>query len=365
MGKKGIIILVVLLLLGGGVVWFVLEGRYAVEGGRAPWAVINDRPDVLQEALAAGVDAEQLRTAVKRAAGKGKIAMLETLLEAGASPDPASKGRCPLDQATRFGRVKVARVLLEHGADPALCRETPTTLMANTIVYGAGDVPQAEIKRVLAPLIAAGGEPAADADGQLKSPLQEAERKGLDQVVAYLKDPSAPVAAADGGGERSLGRAGSLELDDLKRVCAGEGLADAAAYVKQPDHAALVYYFERRSDSYRWPGRGPGRPTLPRWWTSWDDPSHTQLVACVDLSDKTKVRECSYKGGGGGFNVYDAKVVFKLYEAKTGELVAEHSFQKAGPGCPMVKSGTKHEGLYPAYSAELKTFLEPHVGGPQ
>ncbi len=63
MGKKGIVILVVLVLVGGFAAWFFLEGRFMVEGGRAPWAVINEEPEVLKEALKAGVDAEELSSA--------------------------------------------------------------------------------------------------------------------------------------------------------------------------------------------------------------------------------------------------------------------------------------------------------------
>ncbi|MBN2495385.1 MAG: ankyrin repeat domain-containing protein [Deltaproteobacteria bacterium] len=364
MSKKWIGVLIALVLVGAFAAWFVLHGRYVVEGGRAPWAVINERPDVLKEALAAGIDKEEMDEAFGRAVGRSNLEALEMLLEAGASPNPAQKGRCYLDGSTRHGRVKVSRLLLERGADPRRCQTDPSTMMAFLVAYGAGEAPQGELIGALAPLVAAGGSADKTGVDYVGSALQEAEKRKLDQVVAYLKDPTAAPGVAQADGEQPRGKSGSLELDDLKRVCAGEGLADAAPYVKQAGRASLVYYFERRSDEYRWPGRGPGRPSLPRWWTSWEDPSHTQLVACVDLSEKKKVQDCRYEGGGGGISVYDAKVKMTLYEAKTGRRVDARSFDKSGPRCPIVKSGSEQEGLYPSYSKELEAFLAPHVCGP-
>ncbi|MCK5802006.1 MAG: hypothetical protein KAI66_04200, partial [Lentisphaeria bacterium] len=160
------------------------------------------------------------------------------------------------------------------------------------------------------------------------------------------------------------GKAGSLSMDDLKKVCAGEAQSDAASYVKQASNTSKLYYFEKRYEDWRWPGRGPGMPELPAWWTDFKEPANTQLVVCVDLTDKTKVQDCRYKGGGDGISAYEATITLTLYESKTGRKVDTNTFKKGAPTCPVVKMGRQQEGLFPAYSKELKTFLAPHVGGP-
>ena len=55
---------------------WMLEGRYLVEGGRAPWAVINARHDVLAQALSAGVSDEEKQDALSRAVQRKDFAAL-------------------------------------------------------------------------------------------------------------------------------------------------------------------------------------------------------------------------------------------------------------------------------------------------
>jgi hypothetical protein len=356
--KKLIVILVV---LGGLTAFFVLEGRYLVEGGRAQWAVINHRNDFLKETLAKGASKEDIQKAFSRSSD---VEAMRMLLAAGASPDPASSGQgCKLDSLAMYGNIEATSFLLQAGADPKQCRYDPTTLMAMAIVHGGGESPQEEIVRTLAHLIKAGGNPNGKSqDGG--TPLEEARRGNLSQVVRFLENPGDVREPAATGEVLPTGKAGSYQLEDFKQVCAGKGLENAAPYVLQKGRASSLYYFERRNEDYRWPGRGPGRPTLPNWWTSWDEPANTQLVACVHFVDKKQVDSCHYQGAGGGITVYAATVEITLYEAKTGKKIAETSFKKEGPSCPGVKSGTDQEGLYPVYEQELKAFLASYVGGP-
>src|SRR5688572_10824606 len=109
-------VVVAVLLLGVAAVVWVAWGRFAVEGGRAPWAVINRRPDVLEAALAAGVSDGEKQRALDRAVGRNEERAAATLLRAGASPEP--NGLCHLGGAVRFGRPGIARLLLEAGAQP-------------------------------------------------------------------------------------------------------------------------------------------------------------------------------------------------------------------------------------------------------
>jgi hypothetical protein len=351
--------------VGGLTAWWLLQGRYLVEGGKAPWAVINQRHDVLEEVLASGVSAEEKDDALRRAASKRDVKALQMLLAAGASPNPPRKGFCLLSSLTRYGEVKMAGLLIEGGADPLLCDIDIPTMVAELITYGHDDAPESEILWTLSLLIAR--DPDKNAAGRWDSALVEARKYQVPQVAAFLEDPSAKTAARpkDTAGERPLGKSGSLDLDDLKTVCTGAALADAAPYVKQDGYAAQVYYFERRHEGFFWPGRGPGNPNLPEWWTSWDDPSHTQLVACIDAVEKAKINVCYYEGEGGGITLYDATYTLTLYEARTGQKLDSKTFaKKLDPSCPMVKSGTAQEGLFPPYSDELKAFLMPYVGGP-
>jgi hypothetical protein len=341
---------------------WMLEGRYLVEGGRAPWAVINARHDVLAQALSAGVSDEEKQDALSRAVQRKDFAALEMLLAAGASPNPATKGYCHVASALRFGQAKVASMLLEAGADPALCDVDVPTMAKDLLTYGHDNDPEPDILWTMSLLVAA--DPDAGAANRWSTAIADARKFELSEVAAFLENPSAraPTRPDAPAADRPQGKPGSLDLDDLKTVCTGAALEDAAPYVAQAGQAAQVYYFERRSDEFRWPGRGPGMPSLPRWWTSWDDPSHTQLVACVDVVNKTKVRTCDYEGEGGGITMYDATFTVKLHEAKTGKEVDSTTFEKSiGRDCPQVKSGSDQEGLFPPYSDELKEFLVPHV----
>lgn len=352
-------------LSGALVTGWLLEGRYLVEGGRAPWAVINERHDVLAQALAAGASDDEKHEALRHAASREDMEALDMLLAAGAAPNPPHKGYCELAGALRFGRPRVASVLLEAGADPALCDVDVPTMMQDLITYGHGDAPEREILWTMSLLVAK--DPDHGDPSRWTKAIAQAKTAELPEVVAFLEDPKghAPSRPDRPSADRPRGTPDSLELDDLKTVCTGAALADAAPYVKQDGDAAQVYYFERRYDEFRWPGRGPGMPSLPHWWTSWDDPSHTQLVACVDVVSKTEVETCHYEGDGGGISMYDATFTMKVYEAKTGQELASTTFEKPiERGCPQVKSGTEQEGLFPPYSDELKAFLAPHVGGP-
>jgi hypothetical protein len=236
------------------------------------------------------------------------------------------------------------------------------TMMQDLVTYGHDKAPEPDVLWTMSLLVAA--DPDAAAPNRRTTAIAKARELELTEVAAFLEDPSdhAPARPDRPTADRPQGTPGSLDLDELKTVCTGTALEDAAPYVQQDGQAAQVYYFERRHDEFRWPGRGPGMPSLPRWWTSWDDPSHTQLVACVDVVEKTKVRTCQYEGEGGGITMYDATFEVKLYEAKTGKEVASTTFaKKVGPECPQVKSGTDQEGEFPPYSEELKAFLAPHV----
>ncbi|MCP4501293.1 MAG: hypothetical protein GY822_15140 [Deltaproteobacteria bacterium] len=95
------------------------------------------------------------------------------------------------------------------------------------------------------------------------------------------------------------GEPGSVSFDDLQTVCEGKALPTAAAYQKQVGVSSTIMFNERRFNSWGWPGRAPGQPQLPGWWYSFKEPANTQLVICVDATEKNRIDDCRYEGGGG------------------------------------------------------------------
>jgi hypothetical protein len=65
-------------------VW-IFWGRFAVEGGKATWSIINDRPDVLEAALKSGVSDKDRDEAFGRALSKGRAKEARLLHAAGPS----------------------------------------------------------------------------------------------------------------------------------------------------------------------------------------------------------------------------------------------------------------------------------------
>ncbi|MCA9671119.1 MAG: ankyrin repeat domain-containing protein [Myxococcales bacterium] len=358
MKKKILIVLGV--LLAGAVVWFIFHGRYWVEGGHAPWAVINKRPDVLRQAIADGASKKSLRLALARAVGRGDLVSLKLLLDAKVSPDPRRKGFCHAHSAIYFGRLEVTRALLEAGADVRLCGKAKE-MMRDAIDRGYRAVPQGTLIAIIAQLHKRGLpiDPRA---------IEAAERHKLERVAAFLRNPEAASAAAASkapAGAASLGKPGSVSKDDLRGVCAGKAVPTAAPYKKQRAFAAKLFYFRKHFDKWRWPGTGPGAPSLPRWWFSFKELANTQLVACVDGTDHKTAERCRYRGGS-VIEKLAVNYVVTLYEAKTAKKVASHKFTPpVDERCSLIKFGKDSRYAYPRIGKALRAFLAPHVGGPQ
>ncbi len=327
------------------VVW-IFYGRFAVEGGKAPWAVINDRPEVLKQAIASA-GAEEKRDALSQAVSRGHCEDAALLLKAGADPNPRGKPYCMLRMA--HGKVEMTRVMLEGGADPKQCSE-PDKLMSEFVSQGFDDAPEPDLIHVLKLFLERGMTP-GDA-------LKTAEQKKLTQVAAFLKDP-ASAQVPDPATTPKLAKLGhgGVDRDDLKKVCAGEGVAALPPYQLQPGLVSPVQYFESRIEEWRWPGQ-----LLPRWWSSWDDPSHTQVVVCAKVVDKQVAKECRYEKGG-TLIIYDATFVLTAFEGKTARQLGSKSLQlkATSTGCPFLQFGSKHEGSYPDYAKELEAFARPLI----
>jgi hypothetical protein len=357
MRKALIASLVSVLVMGGLVVFFFLEGRYLVEGGRAPWAVINDEPAVLDEALAAGIDQAEKDAALSHAVSRGRAAMLRKLVAQGARVNPAAKGHCALGMSIHHPSPDVVRTLLEAGADPALCTGGEK-LMADFLSNQHDAAPQAELIQVLWLMHQKGLS--ADQAGPAGSARQLAARYKLDEVSAFLEHPSAPADAPRPAADESP--AADISRDELKAVCAGQGVPAAPAYEKRAERVSPVLVLERRHETYRWPGA-----VVPRFWTPGDEPGRTQLVACVEAVDKQVIHECRYEGPGGGLSIYAAGYTLRLVEARSGEELARQAVpaKRADTRCPELKFDRDQEGRFPDYTAELEAFARPFLGGPE
>ena len=366
MNKTAVNLLVGVLVLGGLVAGWFFYVRYAVEGGKVVWAVRNGEHEVLSEALEEGAEQQAMNEAIRIAVGDNDREAAQMLHKAGASINPTDGGSCEFASVIRFGEVEAAALALDVGADPSACEQSPLQMMDDLVRFGHANAPQSTIIRVMAALVEAGGEPLASQEEAGPSILALAEKYDLDKVAKYLRAPDAydPPSEGDKLG-RPHGTPGAVEIDDLADVCYGKGVEDAAPYEKSEEYVASVFYFEKRDDVWRYPGRRQG-VTLPKGWTTWDEPADAQLVACVDLSDKTRADKCEYEGDGDDVYVYSANVEVALREAKTGNLVDKFT-EKMTPagGCPSVEFGEEQEGIYPSYDEQLQAFLKPHVGGPK
>jgi hypothetical protein len=342
--KKLIIAVAILAPLVG--VW-IFYGRFAVEGGKAPWAIINERSDVLKEAVKTASQKEK-DDALSRAASKERIADMRVLLKAGANPEG---DRQPAWCILKIPGPEVISVLLEAGADPARC-DKPGELMAQFIESNRERGSEQELIQVLRQLIDRGLKPDPES-------IAAAEKHKLAEVAAFLKDPASAkvIDPASIPKAARLGDNSNPDRDDLKKICDGEGLAKLPAYQKQPGALSPVIYFEKRLEGdWRWPGQ-----LLPRWWSTFDDLSHTQVVACVRVVDKKVAQECRYQGGGGGVNIYDATFEIFVRDAKTGKILSQKTapLKATSTRCPFIKFGKQSEGQYPDYTAELKSLVEP------
>lgn len=355
--SRSVKILVGLVVLGALVAIWVVYGRFAVEGGRLPWAAINKRLDVLSEALPTADQAQKNRALVF-AVQHGPNEAVELLLKAGAQPNPPKAGNCLLLTAIHYGGTEILRLLLQAGADPKLCRDSDG-LAGEFLSRNYDRAPEVELIWILRMLADRGIK--LDGKGVFGTTLEVATKQKLGKVLDYLRNPAqAPID--DPAKAPKLARLGSgpaIDRDALRRVCKGEGVATLPAYQKQAGLVSPIYYFEQRAEEPRYPGE-----LLPRWWTAADDPRHTQLVACVRVVDKKVVEECRYKNLTTGVTIYDATFELSLREAKTANQLVSKTLALPADSrtCPMLKWGGEQEGRYPSYTAELEALVRPFLG---
>jgi hypothetical protein len=339
---------IALAILAPLVLVWIFYGRFAVEGGKGPWAAINGRDDVMRDALASGMSDAEKKDAMSRAVSRNRPAQVEMLVKAGAKVNPETKGWCLLQGPVRFGYLAMGKQLLEAGADPKLCTDVDK-LVTDVVSYSHDRAPEAELIQTVK-LLLDRGAPAGSAKA-------EAERFKLTQLAAFLDNPSSAVVPANAPKLARLGT-GGVDLDDLKKVCAGEGIDKLPGYQLQPDMVSPVIYFEHHFEKWRWPGK-----LLPAWWSSFDDYSHTQVVACARVVDKQVVQECRYQGKGNNTHIYDATYEIFVREAKTAKVLSQKTvpLKATDTHCPMLKWSDDSSAQFPPWSAAAEELVKPLI----
>ena len=341
-------------LIGGGVaigvvVLWILWGRFAVEGGKVPWAIINDRNDVLREALASKPSQSEREEGLWRAVHKSNAEAIPLIVAAGTDPNSVKIGEnCLLDYPGNSFTVQKA--LLAGGATPDKCKSGKPTFVRGLVEAYGGKASEPELIELLQQL-AKQGYP-------LDGALEKATALKLGKVAGFLSNPT---GATDAGKAQKLallgGETDSVDRDDLKKICKGEGIAKLPAYKKDAELISPAYAFVTKTDEPLDDSR-----VLPRWWIA-DRLQHTQVVACAIVTDKRVVKECKYEGGS-VIKYYTATYGLSIRDAKTADQITHKqvTIEATPPAdCSMFKMGG-NEGVYPEYTKELLPLLRPVLG---
>lgn len=159
-------------------------------------------------------------------------------------------------------------------------------------------------------------------------------------------------------GEREI-----IFTDNFIHVCNGSKIAEATAYDKMAGTISPVLVFYQgdagkmyQDNSYSFP---------EDWKAEYPDIAKNQLVACITVNVRKEKRKCPFENDGKKYLLImnDAKYNAKVYEAKTGTLVAEKDFDlKADKECPMFQFFTGSEAIEdPDYKQPMIDFLKPLV----
>jgi ankyrin repeat protein len=160
--------------------------------GPAPWSleysVMHRQSNVTKMLLSMGADPNVVdsggTTPLAKAALKGDLDSVRALLAHGARPNGVGPtDTLPIHDAARGDSAEVIRELVKHGADiNARTREESQTPLYIAAAMGK--------MRAVEALVALGAD-LAGKDSSGRTPLEAAERAGLDDVAAFLRRAAA------------------------------------------------------------------------------------------------------------------------------------------------------------------------------
>lgn len=170
---------------------------------------------------------------------------------------------------------------------------------------------------------------------------------------------TAPAAAAPA----TAAPAKRLFSFDFADVCLGAGQPEAAAYTPAAGSVSPVLVFLKDSEAGRYNSRSGQVPKT--WENTYQDVEKTQLVACMTVKSRSKVKDCPFKMDDGATYVAELNnTVYDLtvYEAKTGKEVQKTTLDQKAGECPTFKMFSKKVEIQDAdYKEALTKFVKPLV----
>ncbi|MEV6957830.1 hypothetical protein AB0M97_01215 [Streptomyces sp. NPDC051207] len=131
----------------------------------------------------------------------------------------------------------------------------------------------------------------------------------------------------------------AIELDHVRQLVAGTHSAKTG-YCADPAKYGGAPAYRRGTSRALFLGEGEYTEKLPDGWRT-TDPARAALVVCTGSSDfGSAVRTCPYRptsGSGSGITYvtfHKVRIPVKVYELRTGRLVANRKVQISGTSCP-------------------------------
>lgn len=143
-----------------------------------------------------------------------------------------------------------------------------------------------------------------------------------------------------------------VSAGSIRQVCAGQASPVAAPYEGSSIHPMVFVMY---GEPHKWDS------WIPVEWLA-DNPNDTQLVGCLD-QQWVAIETCRYVGGP-NITRYRGDLTVRLVQARTGTLVAAHTFQGPDPRECAPRAPVDLTSIYgdvDASFSEVKAWLLQHV----
>jgi hypothetical protein len=169
--------------------------------------------------------------------------------------------------------------------------------------------------------------------------------RSLYQQVLDLYPHDKHVDTAHGGVHKATL---AIELDHV-RTLLDDSYGDTPSYCDHPAKYSGAPAYGKGTNRALMYGNGSYTKKLPASWRT-TDPTKAAVVVCEgDKKDGTTVQTCPYQSEKdnqiGDVAFHKIKIPVKVYELRTGKLVADKDVQISGSSCPARISWTSYSGL--------------------